>query len=538
MKWMACLMVLICLGGTAGAQGSPVFSLPDAEREHLLNRVRAHFLPQTLPVDSPHHLEHAACGTTTLMGLLQHWHEFPVETRQKMAVLLQRPALDHSVLSPDGHFRIHYTLSGGDAVSAVDADGNGIPDFVDEAARAFDAAWDVQINQMGYNPPPPDADGVYDVYIKNLGLQGAYGFTYPIAWPANVTPSYIEIDNNYTDVIYQTRGLDGLRVTAAHEFHHAIQFGYYANFGAAWWQEMTAVWMEDVAYPHINDYYQYLTCSTGLNCFFDTPELSLDYFSGSLKPFGGAVYAHHMAKVYGTESVRNVWEELHRNSPPSYNLAHVDRGMPLSGFGGIMPRFYAWNYLTGARTRPGYYPSAADYPLVKHPTITLASGGSASGSARVSYLGATYIPVRTANLSGGLRAAFTFATGGDWKLLVMLLSPGKVELLWPASTTVVIPNVNRFQEVVFIPMVTSLSGSQLQASYALSSSTAHTTATDLVADFTGDGRVDFADFIAFAEGFGRVHTDATYNARLDLNGDGPVDFTDFLIFVTHFGTVR
>lgn len=538
MKWMACLMVFICLGGTAGAQGLPVFSLPETEREDLLNRVRAHFLPETLPMNSPHRLEHAVCGTTTLMGLLQHGHELPQEIRQKTAVLLQRPALDLSTVSPSGHIRIHYTLSGQDAVSSVDADGNGIPDYVDEAVRAFDAAWDLQINQLGYNPPPSDGDGVYDVYIKNLGLQGAYGFTYPIAWPANVTPSYIEIDNNFTDVIYQTRGLDGLRVTAAHEFFHAVQFGYYANFGAAWWQEMTAVWMEDVAYPDIDDYYQYLTCAAGLNCFFDTPELSLDYFSGSLKPFGGAVYAHHLAKAYGAGSVRNVWEELHRSNPPSYNLTHIDRGMPLGGFAGIMPRFYAWNYLTAARTRPGYYPSAADYPSVKYPTVNLSSGGSLSGSARVSYLGATYIPVRTSNLSGGLRAAFTLATGGEWKLMVMLLSAGKVELLWPASTTVVIPNVNRFQEVVFVPMVTSLSGTQLLASYALSSGTAHATATDLVADFSGDGRVDFADFIAFAEGFGRSHTDAKYNARLDLNGDGPVDFTDFLMFVSHFGTVR
>ena len=533
-KWIVCLVVFICMGGTAGAQGSPVFPLSEVEREHLINRVRAHFLPQTLPVDSPYHLDHAVCGTPVLMGLLQHGHEFPVETRQKMAVLLQqnpRPSLNESVLSPSGHFRIHYTRSGTHAVSVTDADGNGIPDYVDEAARAFDGAWDVQINQMGYTPPPSDGDGVYDVYILNLSAQSVYGFTYSLAHPANTSPSVIHIDRSFTSPIYHTRGLDGLRVTAAHEFHHAIQFGYYANFGAAWWQEMTATWMEDIAYPTIDDYRQYLPY------FFDTSEMSLDSFSNS-KPFGGSVYPQHLARVYGVESVRQVWEALHRINPPGYNLAHVDRGMPLGGFADVIPRFYAWNYLTGSRARTGYYPSAADYPLVKHPVINLSPGGSLSGSVRVSYLGATYFPVRTAHLSGGLRAAFTFAIGGEWTLMVMLLSQGQVELLWPGSTTVVLPNVNRYQEVVFVPMVTSLSGTQLLASYALSSSAAHTRATDLVADFTGDGRVDFADFIAFAEGFGRAHADAKYNARLDLNGDGPMDFTDFLLFVSHFGTVR
>ena len=36
-------------------------------------------------------------------------------------------------------------------------------------------------------------------------------------------------------------------MTIAHEFHHAIQFGYYANFDGSWWQESTSTWMEEVA---------------------------------------------------------------------------------------------------------------------------------------------------------------------------------------------------------------------------------------------------------------------------------------------------
>ena len=43
-------------------------------------------------------------------------------------------------------------------------------------------------------------------------------------------------------------------------------------------------------------------------------------------------------------------------------------------------------------------------------------------------------------------------------------------------------------------------------------------------DFDGDGRVGFADFVLFAQGFGGT------DARFDLNGDGVVSFPDFLIF--------
>ena len=41
-----------------------------------------------------------------------------------------------------------------------------------------------------------------DIYIKNLALQQAYGFAYPIVYTELTTPSYMEIDNNFTDNIY------------------------------------------------------------------------------------------------------------------------------------------------------------------------------------------------------------------------------------------------------------------------------------------------------------------------------------------------
>ena len=55
------------------------------------------------------------------------------------------------------------------------------------------------------------------------------------------------------------------------------------------------------------------------------------------------------------------------------------------------------------------------------------------------------------------------------------------------------------------------------------------------ADFTGDGRVDFADFLLFAQGFGKRLGDAGFDVRLDLDGSGGVDFADFLLFAQAFG---
>jgi len=56
----------------------------------------------------------------------------------------------------------------------------------------------------------------------------------------------------------------------------------------------------------------------------------------------------------------------------------------------------------------------------------------------------------------------------------------------------------------------------------------------ILADFNGDGVVNFSDFIIFASGFGRRQPDLEYNALLDLNGDGEIGFSDFLLFASAF----
>lgn len=56
------------------------------------------------------------------------------------------------------------------------------------------------------------------------------------------------------------------------------------------------------------------------------------------------------------------------------------------------------------------------------------------------------------------------------------------------------------------------------------------------ADFTGDGRVDFADFLDFAAVFGAAAGSPSYDARFDLSGNNVIDFADFLAFAAEFGT--
>jgi len=54
-------------------------------------------------------------------------------------------------------------------------------------------------------------------------------------------------------------------------------------------------------------------------------------------------------------------------------------------------------------------------------------------------------------------------------------------------------------------------------------------------DFDDNGRVDFNDFLLFAQAFGSRAGDPGYDGRFDLDGSSAVDFGDFLGFATAFG---
>ena len=57
----------------------------------------------------------------------------------------------------------------------------------------------------------------------------------------------------------------------------------------------------------------------------------------------------------------------------------------------------------------------------------------------------------------------------------------------------------------------------------------HAAPTASDCDFNNSGKVDFADFVAFSQGYGTTQT------QFDLNGDGTVNFRDFVIFAQFYG---
>ena len=408
----------------------------------------------------------AVCGTPHLVQAMSAAPNLSADFQTRLGKLAQRrPDVQHSILSPSGRFRVHYDTEGRHAVTPTDDDANGIPDYIDLTVAVLDSVWVLEIDQLGYNPPPSDkglgGGDEYDAYVIELD-GGYYGFAYPESAGAVTTSSYLEIDNNFTDLGYkQTRGLDALRVTIAHEFHHAIQFGYYATFDGSWWQESTSTWMEEVAYPHIDDYLQYLTH------FLDFPQLALN--SGvyrSLHTYGSAIFSLFLDQRYGRELNRLIWEEVgQRKSVHLDHFDHVIRQVEPGGLGVVMGEFAVWNYFTNNRYRGNYYAEADKYPTVPTRDIAVAAEAVVRDTSLVHATGSVYLRLEPQLRAGGVDLFFD-ANQGAWRRHLLLVGPDSVSVQLVSEPTIRITSWDQFDEIVLVATSAERTGLAYQHFFA------------------------------------------------------------------------
>ena len=400
----------------------------------------------------------AVCGTPHLVQAMSAAPNLSADYQARLGKLAQRrPDVQYNLLSPSGRFRVHYDTEGRHAVSPTDDDANGIPDYIDLTMAVLDSVWVLEIEQLGYNPPPSDnglgGGDEYDAYVIELN-GGYYGYAYPASNSAETTHSYLEIDNNFTDPGYkQTRGLDALRVTIAHEFHHAIQFGYYAKFDGSWWQESTSTWMEEVAYPHIDDYLQYLTY------FLSEPQRALN--SGrprELHLYGSAIFSFFLDQRYGRELNRLIWEELGQRK--SVHLDHFDRvirQVEPGGLGVAMGEFAVWNYFTNNRHRGEYYAEADKYPTVPTRDLAVDAEAVTRDTSLVDATGSAYLRLEPQLRPGGVDLFFD-ANQGTWRRHLLLVGPDSASVQLVSEPTIRISGWDQFDEVVLVATVAERTG--------------------------------------------------------------------------------
>ena len=215
------------------------------------------------------------------------------------------------MVSQSGKFHIHYDLSGLDSPNLDDSNLNGLPDYIEEVGIAADYVDSILVDVMNFLPVNPDDDGVYDIYVEDLGV-GYYGVNNLDfnSLGEHVGSSYIKIDNKYEEGDYYTSGLDAMKVTVAHEFFHAIQRSYQLQFTteSLFFFEMSSTWIEDIIYPNVNDYID----SGWLSTFYNNPNKDIRETDG----YSIALYAHFLSSIidqdnnYENSIIKKVWEDF------------------------------------------------------------------------------------------------------------------------------------------------------------------------------------------------------------------------------------
>lgn len=293
------------------------------------------------------------------------------------------------------HFCVHWVETTADAPPLLDTDASGVSDYVEAAVQTLEEVYAYEVDASGYRAPKPDLasrnhgpDERVDVYLGDVGADGYYGYCMtddPAAFTGTVydVSSYCVLDDDYSLAqfgAFGSTGLDALRVTAAHEFFHAVQAAY-DFFDDLVLIEGTATWMEDEVYDDIDDNIQYLDRSPLARP--DIPfDLALRSPTNPLSGFqyGAWIFYRYLGEIVaGPELIRRIWEHADAASGARdlQSLQAVDAALRERGssFGGTFASFAAANTVAF-----DVYEEGDRYPVpAPARRVTLNAGGSVSG---------------------------------------------------------------------------------------------------------------------------------------------------------------
>lgn len=397
-------------------------------------------------------------------------------------------------ISPGGHFKIWYVTTTEDRPGAGwpeldDASTGAVPEYVRHCATYLEESRRVIVEELGYRPPPVDyqyhdryeamgsddgGDRLYDVYISDLPSQFS-GYTRPeTVTDGTALPSYIVVDNDFVESRKTPEAaLDLLKITIAHEYFHAVQFGYDSG-EEAFWLEQSAVWIEEQVYDEVNDYLTYLPSFSG---FLTEPWIALDTANGEHE-YAGVLWPLFLEKRHGRDLIRKIWERTGTNRA----LEAIDEGLRSVGsdLASAFQEFTSWNVFTEKRANADrFYEEGALYPPVEltavHEPVLQSDaapyrydGPDIPAARYPAHLAANYVRlVPDPSLHGGLRIEFTGITG-EWGVSVVGSGAVDTVMTVPAtrgSVTIEVPDWTRYETVMLVAASLERSGAGFEYAY-------------------------------------------------------------------------
>jgi hypothetical protein len=433
---IVCLSLLIGAYGTSFALTEDATSFSQINRSFLEGRITlderallditAIRNPSALPAEyrprttSGSRLE-VKCVTDVLTRVLvADWPQLSPPTQQAISEAMTRRSTAFTYNSPGGFFKLHYDITGTHAVPSTDGDLSGVPDFVEKVAAYMDTSLaDHQVR--GYLDPPSDGalggDSLFDVYFENMSYYGYAVPEGPGSNPWNDYYSHLVMNNDFIGFPANTdpegNQAGAAKATAAHEFHHCVQFAYDAN-EPSWFMELDATYMEDIVFDQVNDNYNYL------DDYFNSPQTSL--MNESIHMYSSFIWGMYLAQNFDTSLMTSVWEGA--------RFASVFNSLSdslLINYGWTQDSAFAdfavWNFMTSTRDDGQHHQEAAFYPAMTiastfqtYPVNWQSVAGGASGYA------ANYVQFKPGINEGQLTVDFNGVDNQQWAAFVIISS--------------------------------------------------------------------------------------------------------------------
>ncbi len=424
-------------------------------------------------------------ATMILKDIKVNWDSFTPETRLAISNILTRQVTAFTFDSPSGFFKLHYDITGTHAVSPSDTNFNSIPDFVERMAAYSDSSRQKHLS-LGFLEPPPDnglgGDDKYDVYFENMGF---YGYAVPESFgarPWNDYYSHLVLNNDFvgfppnTDPEGDTLG--AAKVTIAHEYHHAVQFGYDAN-EPSWFMELDATYAEDIVFDATNDNYNYLGSYTNF------PAKSL--MENSNHMYASFIWGLYLAQNFDTSLMRACWEGARYT-----DIFSAISDSLFANYGwtqdSAIADFITWNFATSTRNDFLHHEEAANYPLVNvgvtHNVFPVSLRNSPDSPAGY---GSNYVKFVPGSSVGTLRLVFDGVDSRDWAAYIIISTDinhhqyQKLELtpsIW--NDTVLVEKFEDLYAVTLVGINISEFSSGAFFSYSASVNIPHAVSTSLL----------------------------------------------------------
>ena len=342
-----------------------------------------------------------------------------------------------SLDSESGFFRVHFTRTGHNAVPRNDRDGDGVPDYVSNVARNFDAVL-AFYRARGFRDPVRDGalpddhggDDRFDVYLLDFP-SSADGEYRPddACLAASSCSGYMLLENDFDGRGYPS--LDAaVRLVASHELFHAVQRAYVVE-GSGILNEGTAVWASEAFDTATGD------LEFQAVAYLKQPERSLaQETQGTFDAFtyGSALFFQFLDEREGTDSLRELWETLAADGGRTTTtwLSALDEVLQAHGssLAEAFTDFATYNLYTGSRADPEHgYAHGSELPLITERQVESSLNEEL---VRVFPMAARYyaLPAKAAQQLG---AAAVLDDAEGLGLLVAREHAGRIEALQPGQ---------------------------------------------------------------------------------------------------------